>query len=270
VEIEIRHEQSDGPKRWIDRFLMETLLATARSSVPLCVLMEAAIKIFSRHERLPLGDSTRRVTLYSLKERGEPNDIVVYCSDGQNAGAFAQQFFNAFAAECFWFIGVDCSNEHRNAEYVFGRDDSSFGVHESFFINTVVDWATKVIGIRHARDQSAVFGYSCGGAFAVSIGIRHPDVYGTIFAFSIAGRPITNFDAQPESHLSDVAFYFRGGSREPKGMRSYMKRLEKWLRSGGVQVSNGTLAGGHEFALWSNALNESISLAYKRRITNKG
>jgi hypothetical protein len=26
-------EQSDGPKRWIGRFLMENLLATARSSV---------------------------------------------------------------------------------------------------------------------------------------------------------------------------------------------------------------------------------------------
>jgi hypothetical protein len=32
---QIRNEQSDGPKRWIGRFLMETLLATARSSVAL-------------------------------------------------------------------------------------------------------------------------------------------------------------------------------------------------------------------------------------------
>lgn len=218
--------------------------------------------MLSRHEQLPLGNSTRRVSLFSLKERGEPDDIVVYCSDGQSVGAFAQQFFNAFGSDCFWFVGVDCSTKHRNAEYVIGQDDSSFGMHESFFVNTVVDWATKVIGIQHSMDQLAVFGYSCGGAFAASLGIRHPDVYGTIFAFSIAGRPITNFDVQPESGLSDVAFYFRAGSREPKGMRSYMKRLDKWLRSADVQVNNATLPGGHEFEFWSTALNESVSLAY--------
>lgn len=31
-------EQSDGPKRWIGRFLMENFLATARSSVALVTL----------------------------------------------------------------------------------------------------------------------------------------------------------------------------------------------------------------------------------------
>jgi hypothetical protein len=31
---QIIDEQSDGPKRWIGRFLMENLLATARSSRP--------------------------------------------------------------------------------------------------------------------------------------------------------------------------------------------------------------------------------------------
>jgi enterochelin esterase-like enzyme len=228
----------------------------------LCLLVEPAIRIFSQQEKLPLGDFTRRVSLYSLKERGEPSDVVIYCPDGQNVGAFAHQFFNAFGADSFWFVGVDCSPEQRNAEYVLGRDDVSFGMHESFFVNTVVDWATKTIGIRHVRNRSAVFGYSCGGAFAASIGIRHPDVYGTIFAFSIAGRPITNFEARPESELSDVAFYFRAGSREPQGMHSYMKRLDKWLCTANVKVNSRTLAGGHDFALWSTALNESIPLAY--------
>ena len=215
-----------------------------------------------RREHLPFSDSTRRVNLFSLKERGAPDGIVIYCTDGQNVGAFAQQFFDAFGTDCFWFVGVDCSNEHRNAEYVIGRDDSSFRIHESFFVNTVVDWATDVIGLKHSRDQSAIFGYSCGGAFAASMGIRHPEVYGTIFAFSIAGRPITDFDARSESDLSGVSFYFRAGSREPKGMRNYMKRLEKWLSSAKAETNSGTLQGGHEFSLWSCALNESIPLAF--------
>jgi len=237
---------------------------------PLCVLKEPTIRVFSQQELLPLGVSARRVVLYSLKERGVSSDTVIYCSDGQNAGAFAHQFFKAFEVDNFWFVGVDCSPENRNAEYVIGRDDRNFGMHESFFVNTVVDWATRVIGIRHARNQSAVFGYSCGGAFAASMGIRHPDVYGTIFAFSIAGRPVTHFEAKLESDLSNVAFYFRTGSREPKAMHSYMKRLEKWLVSANAQVNSSTLAGGHEFALWSMALNESIPLAHTVRPNIQG
>lgn len=96
------------------------------------VLVEAAIEILSQHERLSFGNSTRGVALYSLKERAEPDDIVVYCSDGQSTGAFAQQFYDAIGADCFWFVGVDCSTELRNAEYVIGRDDSHFKVHEFF------------------------------------------------------------------------------------------------------------------------------------------
>jgi predicted esterase len=211
---------------------------------------------------LPFADSNRGVALYSLKERGEPGDIVVYCSDGQSTRAFAQQFYSANGAG-IWFVGVDCSPEFRNAEYVIEREDASFAVHESFFVTTVVDWAAKLIGIQPARERSAVFGFSCGGSFAASIGIRHPEVYGAIFAFSIAGRPITNFEAHPDSKLSDVGFYFRAGSREPKGMRGYMKRLANWLRSADAQVDNATLQGGHEFALWSNALNECMRLAYQ-------
>jgi hypothetical protein len=46
-------------------------------------------------------------------------------------------------------------------------------------------------------------------------------------------------------------------------MRSYMKRLQNWLRSANVLVNSQTLAGGHEFATWSIGLNESISIAYE-------
>lgn len=219
--------------------------------------------MLSRHEHLPIDRSTRRVSLYSLKERGESDDIVIYCSDGQSVDAFAQQFFNAFGSDRFWFVGVDHSPDYRNAEYVIGTDGPRFEMHEAFFVNTVAEWATKAIGIQHSRRQSAVFGYSCGGAFAASIEIRHPDIYGKIFSFSIAGRPITHFDVQPEADLSEVNFYFRSGSREPKAMRSYMKRLQNWLRSANVLVNSQTLAGGHEFATWSIGLNESISIAYE-------
>lgn len=224
--------------------------------------MGADIRLFRQYDRLRFGNEHRRVHLYSLKERGRPGDIVIYCSDGQGAGAFALNFFNAYGLANFWFVGVDASSDCRNAEYVIDRDESRFAVHESFFVNIVVDWATAKIGIPHAREESVVFGYSCGGAFAASMGIRHPDVFRTIFAFSIAGRPVSRFDAQPNSVSPDIRFFMRAGSREPSGMHSYMKRLEDWLRSANAQTNNETLHGGHDFALWSRALNETILLAF--------
>ena len=45
-------------------------------------------------------------------------------------------------------------------------------------------------------------------------------------------------------------------------MRSYMKRLEKWLTDAGAHVDNFIDHGGHEFELWSNALNETLDLAF--------
>jgi enterochelin esterase-like enzyme len=93
------------------------------------------------------------------------------------------------------------------------------------------------------------------------MGIRNPEKYGTIFAFSIAGRPIADFELEPSARVADVSFYFRSGSREPGGMRSYMARLAKWLTRAGSHVDISVNHGGHEFALWTNALSDSIEKA---------
>ena len=236
---------------------------TGRSQFVLCVLnyTVAPTQIFRQEERIALGDIPRRVAVYSLKKHGEPNDYVLFCSDGQNTAAFAREFYRANPIRSLWFVGVDSSRHYRNDEYVRGRDKEWFRMHESFFVETVIDWTRQAIGINHCRERTAVFGYSCGGAFAAYMGIRNPDTYGTSFAFSIAGRPVTNFDLRPATELSKGLFVLRSGSRESKGMRSYMTRLEKWLKRYGARVDNSVDSGGHEFALWSNALNETVHMA---------
>ncbi len=222
----------------------------------------AEFSIFHQHVQLPLGNSTRQVNLYSLKKHGELGDIIIYCTDGQTTGAFAKQFYKTHQAEGIWFAGVNNSPVHRNAEYVIGKDRDLFEYHEDFFVSTVVDWVCSFVGIKHENQTSAIFGYSNGGAFAASMGIRHPNVFGTVFAFSIAGRPVKKFTAPPILDLTSVDFYLRAGSREPIGMRSYMNRLQTWLSAAGTNVDNATLTGGHDFALWSNAINQTIPMAY--------
>ena len=226
------------------------------------------MRVLSQTERLPFGGSTRRVSLYSTKERGASGDVVIYCSDGQSVETIAHRFYEAVRADWVWFVGVDCSTEFRNEEYLFGQDDFHFELHEAFFANDVVDWATNLIGVPHAKERSAVFGFSCGGAFATSIGIRHPDVFETVFAFSIAGSPVVDFDVGPASDLSNSSFFLRVGSRESKRMRGYTKRLRNWLRASQAQVDYDTFHGGHELTLWSTALNELILPAYQSNNKN--
>jgi len=217
--------------------------------------------MFRRTATLPFCGAWRQVTAFSLKPQADPNDCVIYCSDGQSTALFASEYYRRHRTDSLWFVGVDCSVSHRNAEYVIGRDDERFHAHESFFKTDVLSWVQDTLGIKHRRERSGVFGYSCGGAFAASMGIRHPDLYQSIFAFSIAGRPVTRWDHEPESSLKHSSFFLRSGSREPRGMRHYMTRLGKWLIQSGAQVDHLVESGGHEFALWSMALNGAISRA---------
>lgn len=214
--------------------------------------------MFQRYEQLPLKNTTRGVTICSMKHTAEPSDFVLYCSDGQCTSKFAQHFYQTIPQAAVWFVGVDSSPDDRNAEYVIGRDDERFRVHESFFVDTLLGWTEQAIGKKHDRDRAGVFGFSCGGAFAASMGIRHPDKFGTVFAFSVAGRPIQDFSEQPCSDVSSVTFHFRAGTREPGGMHKYMQRLETWLARAGAKTSNAKLPGGHEFPFWATALNATL------------
>ncbi len=217
--------------------------------------------MLTQRTKIRIGDSNRGVTVCSLKNRADPEDFVLFCSDGQSTEAFARQYFRACSNETVWFVGADCSIEHRNAEYVVGRDTLRFDEHELFFTQALLDWTKKTIGIKHNRERAAVFGYSCGGSFAVSMGIRNPDKYGVVFAFSIAGRPIADFELEPPARVADVKFYFRSGSREPGGMRSYMARPGKWLNRAGAHVDISVDHGGHDLALWTSTLNDLMEKA---------
>lgn len=73
----------------------------------------------------------------------------------------------------------------REQEYLLGRNQERCAVHERFFVYEVVDWAARPLGVSTNREKPAVFGFSEGGAFAVSLGIRHPDQFSTPLAFCL-------------------------------------------------------------------------------------
>ena len=208
--------------------------------------------------------AVRRATIYSQKEVADDNDFFIYCSDGQSTPFFAESLFSHPGYEQVWLIGVDNSPSLRNAEYVLSQGSPSFLQHESFFTGAVRSWAQSVTGIDHRPERSAVFGYSCGGAFAFSMGARHPQLLRTVFAFSIAAWPLENPPSKPTAELMSSSFYFRTGSREPGGMRATMKRLQQWLKPTNCKINATVAPGGHDAVFWSSQFNHCVDHALNR------
>lgn len=207
--------------------------------------------MFAKQCRLPFADAPdRSVIVCSNLPSIDCNHPVIFCADGGVVRELAQQ--TLAAVPNLTFVGVTTRPQFRSGEYVIGRDARAFARHERFFTETVPAWCREHLGLPLDRERMAVCGFSHGGAFAVAMGLRHPGLFGRVIALSVAGRPVEDF-AHPAPRL-DTTFALAVGTREGGGMRSYMKRLAKWLRDGGASTDYRTVPGGHTMTTWSMAL----------------
>jgi enterochelin esterase-like enzyme len=210
--------------------------------------------------RLPFDDATlsREVTVCFPQEPAVHTTFII-CADGQIVPYFAESLRQEIAANSVGLIGVHCSPTLRGQEYVEGRHDQCFQRHESFLVDVVRDWVEEQFSIQLTRENTVAFGYSCGGSFAVSMGMRHPNLFGSVIALSIAGRPVRVDKPIPKlSNLTKSRFYLVAGESEPGGMKKYMKRLADWVRKNGGQSEYRLSPGGHEFAVWQRELSRGI------------
>lgn len=101
----------------------------------------------------------------------------------------------------------DPNQDLRAQEYLLGENPERSETYERFFVYEASDWAEQALGASSNREERAVFGYSNGGGFAVSMGIRHPERYGTALAFSLGvgpegwGTPEWTADTAPRHYL---------------------------------------------------------------------
>src|SRR5437870_294348 len=86
-------------------------------------------------------------------------------------------------------------------------------------------WAERKLAAPTDRQQRAVFGYSNGGVFAATMGIRHPERYGHILAFSLGVQPRTPTAVRELS--SD--FYLVAGTLE-EGFHTRPKESDETCR----------------------------------------
>lgn len=203
-------------------------------------------------------DGGRGVTVYVPPE---PVEAVVFTADGGWHISRLVDALEGAPAPPTMIVGVHGMDhdEGRFAEYVPGVDDTRFAEHEDFFLDEVGEWVRSRFGTAVGADRTAVWGASLGGEFALAMGVRHPDVYGSVFSASPGGgyRPAGQFGGLLPS------FYLVAGQQEP----FFAENAERWLhavRDAGGDVVMHVRDGDHGAAFWFEEFPLMVSWAFGR------
>jgi putative esterase len=139
----------------------------------------------------------------------------------------------------------------REREYAFLEP-----AHEKFFVWEAPRWAESRFGLDSARSSRAIWGVSNGGFFAIAMGLRHPDRFGHVIAFSPAGRgPGTERIAPGSPH---PRFFILSGYLEAPFERIAEEWLD-WLAESAIEHEAARYVAGHDMAIWEQAFGKAAA-----------
>lgn len=202
-------------------------------------------------------DGGRRVTVFVPSR---PVDAVVFIADGGWHISRLVDALEGTAAPSTMIVGVHGRDDDggRFSEYVPGVDEARFAEHEDFFLNGVAEWVRSRFVVPGGADRTGVWGASLGGEFALAMGVRHPDVYGSVFSASPGGgyRPTALEGVLP-------SFYLVAGQQEP----FFAENAQRWLdaiRAAGGDAVMHVRDGDHGGAFWFEEFPLMVSWAFGR------
>lgn len=225
-------------------------------------------------ETAHLAGKMIRTTLHS-EHMGEDHGVEVYLppgpikgplpalfmADGENTEAFAsvvEPLIQAGKVRPFAIIGSDAGTDpppspdapprtdRRMREYLQGADPEFFEHHMQFFTEELLSWAVRTYGVSEKPADRAVFGYSNGAAFVLSLTQEHPQLFGAALPFSVAAWA---------GHLAGPMprFFLAAGELEPV----FLERTQgvyQQLHDAGASAVFKSYMSGHDWAMWTLAL----------------
>jgi enterochelin esterase-like enzyme len=200
-------------------------------------------------------DGGRQVTVYVSTV---PPEAVVFAGDGQLISQWGG-VLQAADVPPTMIVGVHRPDDEmlRLREYSPVFDTERFAAHEKFFVEDVRQWARSRFGVALAAERTAVFGVSASGELALAMGLRHPDIYGTVFCASPGGGyrpPAVMPNSLPRAYL--VA-----GTLEP----FFLENATRWavaLRGAGADVVMTERVGSHGDAFWREEFPLMVAWAF--------
>ncbi len=224
-------------------------------------------------ESLSLGE-TRTVSVY-LPSPSRKIELVVYMSDGDATEGYAhilEPLMDSGELPPIALIGThsgvyrgdielsrdDTRRNVRALEYVPSLDPSRFQQHETFFTQEVLSWAETKYPLPTSAESRVVFGFSNGGSFSATMGIRHPELYGSVIACAIAGD---RYDLSKSPKLSNE-FFLVTGTWDTR-FHSNVEYLHKTLKRAKVKCSLAVRAADHDGKMWQEEFISALKAIAK-------
>ena len=202
-------------------------------------------------------DGVRQITVYLP---ADPPEAVVFAGDGQSISQWGV-VLEAADVPSTMIVGVHglVDETLRLHEYSPVFDVERFSAHERFFVEDVRAWTQSRFGVAMPAERTAMFGVSAGGELALALGLRHPGIYGMVFA----GSPGAGY--RPPRPLPSVLprTYLVAGTQEP----FFLDNALRWavaLHEAGADVVMRERTGSHGSALWRQELPLMVAWAFGR------
>jgi enterochelin esterase-like enzyme len=200
-------------------------------------------------------DGGRQVTVYIPPG---PPDAIVFAGDGQLTSQWGG-VLEAAGVLPTMIVGVHrvADETLRLHEYSPGFDPQRFAAHERFFVEDVGAWVRSHFGITLPAGRTAVCGVSAGGELALALGLRHPDLYGTIFS----GSPGGGYRPPEEMPRPLPRTYLVAGTLEP----FFLENAARWaaaLRDAGADIVMSERVAGHNAAMWREEFPLMVAWAF--------
>jgi enterochelin esterase-like enzyme len=209
-------------------------------------------------------DGGRQVTAF-VPTTG--TEAIVFAGDGQLITSWAGAL-DAPGLPPTMIVGTHRVNDEtlRLQEYspgestgVFAFDPQRFAAHERFFVQDVRRWVRSRLGVALPADRTAVFGVSASAELALAMGLRHPDVFGTVFCAS----PGAGFQPPAVLPSSLPRVYLVAGLQET----FYLNNATRWaraLRGAGADIVMTERVGSHGDAFWNEEFPLMVAWAFGR------
>ena len=201
-------------------------------------------------------DGGRQVTVYIPPGRPE---AVVFAGDGQLISQWGGDLEIADVPATMIVGAHRLADETlRLHEYSPGFDSERFSAHEQFFVEDVRRWARSRFGVALPPERTAVCGVSASGELALAVGLRHPDVYGSIFCAS-PGAGYRPPDTMPRPLPRT---YLVAGTLEPF-FRENAFRWAEALRDAEADVVMTERVGSHGDGFWRDEFPLMVAWAFR-------
>jgi pimeloyl-ACP methyl ester carboxylesterase len=201
----------------------------------------------------------RQVTVYVPPK---PPTAIIFAGDGQRIARWGLWLEGA-ALPSTMIVGVHSLTDEaqRLHEYSPVFDPVHFAAHETFFVEDVRRWTEARFGLALPAERTAILGVSAGGELALAIGLRHPQVYGTILCAS----PGAGYKPPMVMPSLLPGVYLVAGTEEP----FFLVNAKIWaeaLRGAGAGVVMHERAGSHGGPFWLEEFPLMVAWAFGRQL----